>query len=592
MSTLKTQVTCTGKVSHGLAMLCANTPLLFLFAILSWMIITGCAPVAAPSMPSNGALVTSIQRPLPSSTVTHSIPTIAALSTRPVPTSATVTPTLAPPTASPVQPNRIAAPMVILAPLPGSGSASILEENKKPGTSAWYVTVDTTVGGDIAGFADAPSVNAGETIRFAISTRSEGKIFTLEIYRVGWYQGNGGRLVLKAEGLQGYAQGYWNSSTVGVVDCPSCVRDNQLGLLDTRWQYGYSLSVPKDWISGEYIGVLTTIDGANGLIYFVVRQDQHPSELLVQIPVNTDQAYNNWGGDSLYVHDSRLPAEINGGKAALKVSFNRPYARYSISADAQAIRFFERFGYDVTYATSVDIDRDPAILKGHRAFISIGHDEYWTREMRKNIEQARDSGLNLAFLGGNDVYWQNRFEADGDGNLRRVMVMYRLAPLDPLSISDPQLATVRFIDPPVNWPQNSLTGTIFGGIIEQPPGLPWIVAPTAPDWMLAKTGLSHGSSVSALTGKECDSVSDNGFQPSGLVVVAASPMTTKYGEHIICNSTYYTTSTGSAVFNAGTLSWPGSMDGFGHHNPGQYEDQRIIQLVINILASFGAHQLK
>ena len=75
----------------------------------------------------------------------------------------------------------------------------------------------------------------------------------------------------------------------------------------------------------------------------------------------------------------------------------------------------ERLGYDVTYTTSVAIDQSAASLLGHKAFISIGHDEYWTRAMRENVAQARDSGVSLAFWGGNDVYAQVRLEADQDG---------------------------------------------------------------------------------------------------------------------------------------------------------------------------------
>ncbi len=550
--------------------------------VLSIILVSGCALPATnvpPATTTNIISPTHMLQPISSSTATSTtVPTTTLTVTPTITSTSTITPSPTP-----------SMPMIALAPLPGSGSTSIVEENKKSGTGDWYIIMRRDNPGEIAGFADATSVNVGETIRFAISTRVQGEIFTLAIYRLGWYGGDGGHLVVKAENLQGQAQGYWSRSTIGVVDCPTCTQDNDLGLLDTHWQYGYSLAIPTDWISGAYLGVLTTIDGVQSLMYFVVRQDQHASDLLVQLPINTEQAYNAWGGDSLYSHDPRLPAGINGGIAAVKVSFNRPFEIYSLSADVQAIRFFEKYGYDVTYATSVDIDRDASILKGHRAFISIGHDEYWTRQMRLNVEQARDNGLNLAFFGGNDVYWQTRLEADADGNQRRVMVMYREGSLDPLSMTDPANVTVQFIQQPVNWPQNSLTGTIFGGITEHPPGLLWIVAPTAPTWMLTDTNLYPGASVAALTGKECDSVSDNGHQPDTLVVVAASPMLTKDGRYITCNSTYYTTSAGSAVFNAGTLSWTGCLDGFANHNPGQHEDERIIKLVMNILASYGVN---
>jgi hypothetical protein len=526
------------------------------------------SPACTPATPS----------PVPSSTPT---PTSSATPSPSPTATATATPSPTPDLATP------------LSPAPAVASLSIVDENKKPGTTDWRVraAVLRAGAGDIAGFADAPSVDVGGTIHLAISTRVEGGSFSLEIFRLGWYGGLGARSVFRAEKLTGHAQGYWNAETIGVADCPTCETDPTTGLLDTHWRYDYSITIPADWISGEYLVRLRTASGGNGFIVFVVRQDGRASDLLVQMPVNTYQAYNKWGGTSLYVSDPRLATALSGGKPAVKVSFNRPYANLApprISADIQLIHFLEKNGYDATYTTSVDVDRDPSTLQGHRAFISAGHDEYWTRTMREAVEQARDAGLNLAFFGGNDVYWQARYEPDGDGSPRRVLVVYRRADLDPLAATAPADATVRFVDPPLSWPQNTLTGTNFGGLIEAPWGLPWVVAPTAPAWMLRGTGLEPGDSVPGLTGNECDSVPAAGPQPPGLTVVAASPMTTKDGADITCNSTYYRTSSGSAVFNAGTISWTASLDSFGYHNPGQHPDSHIVRLVMNLLASFGA----
>lgn len=447
----------------------------------------------------------------------------------------------------------------------------------------------------ISGYADATSVNIGESIHLMVSTGTDGLTYRLEVFRMGWYSGAGARRMASVDGLVGRAHGYWHVGLPTVAACPTCEVHSATGLVDVHWPPAYTLSIPNDWASGVYMVKLTAgrddALGDEAYIQFVVRDDARHSDLLVQLPANTYQAYNQWGGASLYKSARHGVLHADGSLSAVKVSFNRPYAGLrpdSLYLDVELIRFLERNGYDVTYTTSVDVDANPDSLLNHRAFLSSGHDEYWTRAMRAAATRALDHGVSLGFFGGNDVYWQARYEADAQANPRRVLVMYREAKLDPMAAIDPANATVRFIDPPVNQPQNSLTGTIFGGIIEHPLGVPWVVADTAPSELLARTGLKPGDAVEALAGKECDSTADNGFQPAGLVVIAASPMTTKEGNLITCNSTWYRAASGARVFNAGTLSWNGDLDQFGHHNPGQTADRRIMALVRNILGETGS----
>lgn len=463
-------------------------------------------------------------------------------------------------------------------------------ENSQPGSTGWLAGMPT-LSHDIAGFADSPSVNVGETLQLAVSTRVDGTLYSVKVFRLGWYGGRGGREVFHDANLHGQAQGTWDP-TIGSLDgCTSCTWDAQTGMLDTHWTYNYALHIPSNWLSGEYEIILTDANYRSAYVSFVVRQDQRTSDILFIKPVNTYQAYNKWGGYSLYTspaHGNGIPGY--GLKPAVNVSFNRPYNvddPFRLSNDIQALHFFERYGYDVSYATSVDLDRDPTLLKNHKALVSVGHDEYWTKTMFDAVIQARDAGLDLAFFGGNDIYGQTRLEPDQAGDPRRVMVMYRDANLDPLARTDPGNTSVNFAEPPVNRPQNQLTGTVFGGVIEHPLGVPWVVADTAPSWILNGTGLTPGDEIAGLTGKECDSISDNGFQPKGLIVIAASPMTTKENQPIVCNSTLYQADSGAYVFNAGTLSWTNALDEFGDHNPGVTANPHIIRLVQNVLALFG-----
>ena len=91
------------------------------------------------------------------------------------------------------------------------------------------------------------------------------------------------------------------------------------------------------------------------------------------------------------------------------------------------VRFLESNGYDVSYTTGVDTDRRGAELLEHKAFLSVGHDEYWSGTQRTNVEAARDAGVNLAFFSGNEIFWKTRWEnsIDGSGTPYRTLVTYK-----------------------------------------------------------------------------------------------------------------------------------------------------------------------
>ena len=133
------------------------------------------------------------------------------------------------------------------------------------------------------------------------------------------------------------------------------------------------------------------------------------------------QAYNGWGGKSLYPNSSTNGVAADQG--LLRPAVRRDvFPRYEINL----LRFLEREGYDVSYTTDVDTHRDPAELTGHRLVIVSGHDEYWSKEMRDAFEAARDAGTNLAFMGADIGDWQIRYE-----DAERTIVEYRNADARP-----------------------------------------------------------------------------------------------------------------------------------------------------------------
>lgn len=452
---------------------------------------------------------------------------------------------------------------------PAHADNAIVRENRQPGAPDWYRTPSAT---GIAGYATATSVEAGGALDVAVSTTSS--TYSIDVYRIGWYDGAQARLVQSVTNLPGADRGQWRPDTFGVENCPTCTYDATTGLLQPEWPVSYTLHVPADWLGGNYVLRLTAPQAQTAYVPFVVR-DKRPSAVIAVMPVNTYEAYNVWGGKSLY-SNSFGPNTLGVGTnapAALQVTFERPFANYStqVRLDYETVGFLEREGYDVGYATSVDLDSDPGLLRGHRVFLSAGHDEYWSWSMRDAVESARDHGQDAVFLSGNDIYWQVRYQPGRSHHDHEIMICYRDASIDPLSATDPPRTTVRWVDTPVDRAQDSLTGTLYLGE-SLPDTTRWIVASTAPGWLLNGTGLSAGGAVADLVGRECDGVVtqtshpyrwQTSHPPASLVRVSDSPVVTASGKHLVCNTVYYRTPSGGQVFSAGTRAWQDLLTGPG-----------------------------
>ena len=208
------------------------------------------------------------------------------------------------------------------------------------------------------------------------------------------------------------------------------------GLVQAGWPVTDTFALPATATSGLYRARFVLQDGRASSTFVIVRPPAgYQARILVQVPVNTWQAYNTWGGRSLY--------DIAGQAVeANRVSFDRPYYGNGLGWTYPLVLFLEREGYDVSYQTDIDTDVDQSSLLGYHLVIVAGHSEYWTSGMRDAFEAARDAGVNLAFMGANDAYWQVRYENDD-----RVIVGYKRTP-DP--VTDPSLETILFraLSPP------------------------------------------------------------------------------------------------------------------------------------------------
>ncbi len=333
-------------------------------------------------------------------------------------------------------------------------------ENSKPGTPQSQWDINGAGSSNIQGFATDMSVNVGGTISFKIKTPA--RSYRLDIYRMGYYQGNGARLITSI----------LPSATLPQTQ-PACIKQSSTGLMDCgNWAVSASWTVPSTAVSGIYFAKLVRTDGTSGSshIVFVVRNDASHSDLLYQTSDTTWQAYNDWGGNSLY--DGTAP----DGRA-WKVSYNRPFNTrgdsaedFVFNAEYPAVRWLEANGYDVSYFSEVDSDRSGALIKNHKVFLSVGHDEYWSGNQRANVEAARSAGVNLAFFSGNEIFWKTRWESSiaGPSTTYRTLVCYKETQdeeiLDPL---DPPTWTGTWRDPGFGQPtdggrpENGLSGTIF-----------------------------------------------------------------------------------------------------------------------------------
>jgi len=424
----------------------------------------------------------------------------------------------------------------------------ITDENAQKGTDQWNVFA-RALNGEIEGYASRTSVAPGESIRFFV--KAADPHYTIEVFRMGWYGGAGGRRMTEAVERT-------------TVPQPVPQPDPLTGLIECDWSDPWELAIPDDWTSGVYLAKLTALPSRLGSwIIFVVRAraDRH-ARFLVQTSATTYEAYNNWGGKSLYEFNS------SGGRA-FKVSFNRPYARKSGPADFllgyeyPAVRFLEREGYDVAYTTDIDTHENPQELLAHDAVIDIGHDEYWTWQMRDAFETARDGGVNLVFLGANTCYWQIRLESSPlNGERDRVIAAWKesAAQLDPvLTDGDPSndhLATTLWRNAPVSRPEDSLAGTMF----TYTPVSGDVVVADSSHWVFSGTGLRTGDAIPGLLGYEVDRTTATA--PASTVVLARSPFSRSDGSSDEADMTLYTTKAGGFVFATGTLYWAFGLDDY------------------------------
>lgn len=417
----------------------------------------------------------------------------------------------------------------------------IVTENEKAGTEEWLLTkVDAVrvaknpLGEDqphfprskkIEGYASDTSYRAGDKVTLFLSAEPAGDV-TVAVYRMGYYQGKGGR----------------HMRTLGPLPVrpQPTPEDGERNLRECAWTPTCDFTVPADWVSGVYLAKLTrAADGFQAYVIFIVK-DSRRADFNFQCSDMTWQAYNRWPAwRSLYDFQGKL-WNTSGGDI---ISFDRPYTFFYNLLPSAAneltngsgefllwehplLFWMEQQGYDVTYTSNRDTHREPDGLLRTKGFLSVGHDEYWTRQMYDHVARAREAGVNLLFLSGNAISGEVFLTASTDGRAERIMGR-----------------TKEFPD------EHKLMGASSYGV-----GLgDWVV--TRPEhWLYAGTGLKKGDAIKGLIGWEYHGLPLR-EDPTRVVVAEGRFTDFRWEPEAPHAAVFYDGPKGNFVFNAGTCWW-------------------------------------
>ena len=465
----------------------------------------------------------------------------------------------------------------------------IARENARPGTTDWQLTFirsQNLRSEMIEGYCSRTSARAGESIDVFVSAKPATDVH-LDIYRMGYYGGKGGRHMARLGPFAVKAQ------PVPVVGARR--------LRECRWERTTTLKIPEDWVSGVYLGKLSCAGHRyQSYVVFVVRDDRE-ADILVQTSDTTWQAYNKWP-DAYSLYDSDEPRRPWGPDTM--VSYDRPYGKYPQVVDnilSQGSGSFllwefplcfwlEQHGYDVTYWSNIDTHVDRPGLDRVKCFMSVGHDEYWSLAMYEHVKSAIQGGLNLAFLCGNSVHGVIPLELkNAAGRPHRLIYRQGL-------FGGPKVGAVTGTSgvPPTAWEQNGPPEELLIGARTMDPanGSGNWTATNAAHWIFAGTGMKNGDLIPGLVGWEFHGAP--GAVP-GLEVLATGETIKGGGEKTTYASTIYPGPKGNWVFNAATIYWsiglaqpPGFVLPYSHFGRPHGADERVRRITSNFLAKCGA----
>ncbi len=428
----------------------------------------------------------------------------------------------------------------------------VARENSKPGDIKWADGIrmeysgdytragqDTSVSkwmpnsrtpGPVEGWCDRSSATCGEEIGLHIS--GNGKPVTVQVFRIGYYAGRHARLIETAV-----------LPSVPKFSPPKVGRGPE-STISTDWPISWHLKVTGATPPGEYLIRLDDGAGDSKFVPITIFDSQIKSEVTFISSILTWQAYNQWGGYSLY----KGPDSHRATRSTI-ASFNRPYDgdgsgqfRYM---EYPIIKIAERLGLDMNYITDLELDNGISSLQNTMSILYGGHAEYWTAKMRSQLQSTVDRGVNLVSLGGNAGYARPRLQ---DNN--RQMVMWRGDKRDP-NRSNPLLATSRWRSIPIKQPESLLLGAQYVGL-----GVDGnYTIPHPQRWPFTK--MTHPELLKNVVGREVDSPL---YAVGPAVETLAESAITFHGRGIRILATYYTNAKSAGVIDISTNGWTCVLD--------------------------------
>jgi hypothetical protein len=468
---------------------------------------------------------------------------------------------------------------------------SIAEENRAAGTTGWRLPgpaslIGGAAHGATAGYVARQAIAPGETQSVYVSAPGA-RTVAVRVYRMGWYGGRGGRLVMTSSRLPATRQ-------------QPCAHRAATGLTECRWRPTLSFAIPSALASGVYIVKLRASTGAQSDCLFVVRATR-PAPLLVEIPTATYEAYNAWGGDSLYPGGE--PVAATGTTQGVEVSYDRPYdsqtgAGQFFIREVAMVRFLERHGYPVSYTTIESLDGDPGQVGGTRALIDVGHSEYWSPGAALALSAARERGTSLIFISSDTMAWRVRFAPASAASSQAGERDHRIIAYKQYAGRDPDRLVPTGLVPLGGAP---LVGSAYNGCITPRVALPgppvyryyaWRPSPALePAWLFAGTGVTAATSIPGIVGYELDQRSP--ASPPGTLLlgggtgVSCMPETEPSPVHgTVAETTLYTAPSGALVFATGTLGWEYALSPVPQASPDApaTPDPRVVGMTRNLLA--------
>lgn len=435
-------------------------------------------------------------------------------------------------------------------------------ENALPGEPHWWIK-HVGAPNAIQGFTGQASVLQGEPVTLYVSTTA--REFRVSALRMGWYGGYLARQVWRSGWIKGHRQRrHAVSSQTRTVSCD--------------WHPVLTMRT-DDWPEGAYLLRLDASSGAQRYVPLTVRSFSTAGKIVLKNAVTTWQAYNTWGGYDLYTGPHGY------ADRSFAVSMDRPFggkgADQFLAFERKLINLAEGLGLPLAYTTSVDLDKNPHVLGGASALISMGHDEYWSPAEREHVTAARNVGVNIAFFGANAMFRRIRLAKTRLGADRLVICYKTSYQQDPMYGKHDALVTSDWREPPHRDPESSLTGTLYES---NPVTADYVV--TEPDsWVFQRTGAKVGTRVRGLVGDEYDRVNPIYPVPRPIEILAHSPLTCR-GVHSYADTAYYTHDGGAGVFNTGTMRWVQSLAPPYGHYVSAHGAHLTRTVAVNVLTAF------